>query len=196
MGISKEELLSKIKRWYNGYSWDGKSAVYNPFSTLSFFDKKEFTGYWFETGTPTFLIEQIKKKNDLKSLSEPRVVNSGILRGNNSDYININTETLLFQTGYLTVKKKDSSEDGVLYTLDFPNKEVKDSFLTILVAEYAGKSQIDVFGLNIRIQKALIGENAKELQEALKELYANAIYDKKGRDKRCLCLQCVCQVLK
>jgi hypothetical protein len=67
MEIPKEELLSAIKYWYNGYSWDGKTSVYNPFSTLLFFDKKEFSGYWFETGTPTFLIKQIEKEGDLKT---------------------------------------------------------------------------------------------------------------------------------
>ncbi|MDR3124999.1 MAG: ATP-binding protein [Endomicrobium sp.] len=177
MAISKEELLREIKYWYNGYSWDGKERVYNPFSTLKFFDNKEFEGYWFETGTPTFLIEQIKKKDDLESLSEARVVSSGILRGNSSDYANINNTALLFQTGYLTIKKKERSDDGILYTIDFPNKEVKDSFLMILVSEYVGKSQIEVFNLNVRIQKALISKKEEELQEALRELYANAVYD-------------------
>ncbi|MDR1418550.1 MAG: ATP-binding protein, partial [Endomicrobium sp.] len=177
MGISKEELLSKIKHWYNGYSWDGKSFVYNPFSTLMFFDKKEFIGYWYKTGTPIFLIEQIKKKSDIDKFRGEVLVSSQLLEGNSSDYSNIESVTLLFQTGYLTVKKKESNEDGVVHTLDFPNKEVKDSFLTILVSEYAGKNQVDVFGLNIRIQKALKSKNAKDLQEALKELYANAIYD-------------------
>ncbi|MDR2086931.1 MAG: AAA family ATPase, partial [Dysgonamonadaceae bacterium] len=63
--MSKNELLEEIKKWYNGYSWDGKTPVYNPFSTLLFFNNKEFDNYWFRTGTPTFLIELLKKRNQL-----------------------------------------------------------------------------------------------------------------------------------
>jgi hypothetical protein len=53
--MNREELLKLIRVRYNGYSWDGNTSVYNPFSTLLFFDKKEFANYWFRTGTPTFL---------------------------------------------------------------------------------------------------------------------------------------------
>jgi hypothetical protein len=98
MELIIEELLSEIKRWYNGYSWDGKTSVYNPFSTLMFFNKKEFSEHWFNTGTPTFLIEQIKKKNDLEAFAESREVGMNSLRGDGSD--NIETTALLFQTGY------------------------------------------------------------------------------------------------
>ena len=84
---------------------------------------------------------------------------------------------LLFQTGYLTIKKEMIVNDVSLYELDFPNREVKDSFLMILVSEYADKSQIEIFDLNIRIHKALISKDEKGLQEALKELCANAVYD-------------------
>ena len=58
---SEQELKDKIRKWYNGYSWDTRISVYNPFSLLSFFDKSEFNNYWFETGTPTFLINQMQK---------------------------------------------------------------------------------------------------------------------------------------
>jgi hypothetical protein len=127
--ITIKEMLSEIKRWYNGYSWDGKTFVYNPFSTLSFFRKKEFENYWFETGTPTFLIEQIRKRDDLEPLVEERVVDASSLRGRDDNKIgNIG---LLFQTGYLTIKKKELGEDNTPeYTLDFPNMEVRKAFLT------------------------------------------------------------------
>ncbi|MDR2398851.1 MAG: AAA family ATPase [Endomicrobium sp.] len=87
MVISKEELLSKIKYWYNGYSWDGKEFVYNPFSMLMFFEKKEIESYWFATGTQTFLIEQIKKKDDLELLIEVKVVDSSSLMGRDESNI-------------------------------------------------------------------------------------------------------------
>ena len=63
MGQKKEELLSRIKNFYNGYSWDGNITVYNPFSLLNFFDDKQFINYWFNTATPTFLIQYYSKQN-------------------------------------------------------------------------------------------------------------------------------------
>jgi hypothetical protein len=105
MEMTREEVLSEIKRWYDGYSWDGKVFVYNPFSTLSFFRKKEFEGYWFETGTPTFLIEQIREREDLELFIGPKVVDSNSLRRRGDT--NIENIALMFQTGYLTVKKKN-----------------------------------------------------------------------------------------
>ncbi|MDR2066748.1 MAG: AAA family ATPase [Endomicrobium sp.] len=131
MGKSKEELLSKIKHWYNGYSWDGKTFVYNPFSTLKLFYSKEFHEYWFNTGTPTFLIEQIKKKDDLELFAEQQRVREEGLSGFAAE--EVETSALLFQTGYLTIKKKEATEMEVSYTIGFPNFEVKTAFLTSLL---------------------------------------------------------------
>uniref|UniRef100_UPI000A685B45 AAA family ATPase n=1 Tax=Candidatus Symbiothrix dinenymphae TaxID=467085 RepID=UPI000A685B45 len=61
LAMTREDLLAKIRKWYDGYSWDGKTSVYNPFSTLPFFKKKTFSNYWFVTGTPTFVINRLKK---------------------------------------------------------------------------------------------------------------------------------------
>lgn len=72
LGLDREELLGKVKEWYNGYSWDGKTFVYNPFSVLSFFQKSDFQNFWFSTGTPTFLIQQLTSKNSYQ-LGEPEV---------------------------------------------------------------------------------------------------------------------------
>ena len=128
--LTYEETISAIKRWYNGYSWDGKTSVYNPFSTLLFFHDKKFSNYWFKTGTPTFLIDQIKDK-DLKSFEQKQKVTEYMLSNFNEKSIDITG--LLFQTGYLTIKKEMIVNDVSLYELDFPNREVKDSFLMILV---------------------------------------------------------------
>jgi hypothetical protein len=129
--------------------------VYNPFSTLSFFDNKRFEGCWFSTGTPTFLIEQIKKKDDLEILSELRIINSWILRWNNSDYASINSETLLFQIGYLTIKEEKIEEDESEYTIDFPNYEVKSAFLGNLLEAYSKKGISEVQTLRTKLIKAL-----------------------------------------
>jgi Holliday junction resolvase-like predicted endonuclease len=177
MAISKEELLSKIKYWYNGYSWDGKTFMYNPFSTLSFFDNKRFEGYWFNTGTPTFLIEQIRKRDSFESFTNPISVVRAALSGFSFEYETLETTGLLFQTGYLTIKEEEETKRGSLYTIDFPNFEVKDAFLTSLIKAYTDKSIQAVYNLNDRIYEAIIGKDAEKLHDNLTELYASIPYD-------------------
>lgn len=64
LGMEKGELLENIKNWYNGYSWDGKETVYNPFSLLSFMKEEAFRNFWFSTGSPSFLVKLLKKKRE------------------------------------------------------------------------------------------------------------------------------------
>jgi Holliday junction resolvase-like predicted endonuclease len=176
MRIPKGELLSEIKYWYNGYSWDGKTFVYNPFSTLLFFDNKRFSDYWYGTGTPTFLIEQIKKKNDLESFTQSREVGMGSLKGDGSD--KIETTALLFQTGYLTIKKEEIGEDRIpRYRLDLPNIEVKNAFLSSLMKEYALRDLEEINGINRKIARGLKERREEDLQKGLVELFANIAYD-------------------
>ena len=127
--IPSAELLKKMKEWYNGYSWDTRKYVYNPFSILKFFANRKFSNFWYATGTPTFLIKLLRKRNFYKFED---------LRGP-SHYFetytidNLQTVALLFQTGYLTLKSED---DQGIFKLDFPNKEVKDSMLINLIDSF------------------------------------------------------------
>jgi hypothetical protein len=175
MDTTKGEVLLAIKRWYNGYSWDGKTSVYNPFSTLAFFRKKEFENYWFATGTPTFLIEQIKKKNDLRVFIKPKIVDSSSLRGRGDT--KIEDIALLFQTGYLTIRKKELENNRAQYTLDFPNMEVREAFIGNLLEEYTEKEYPEVQDINKRLEKALRDRDEKGLQRSIVELFANIAYD-------------------
>ena len=133
--ISRSELLTLMKEWYDGYSWDGATYVYNPFGTLSFLDNCFFKNYWFSTGTPTFLLEQMKKHGQfvLSTLK----VDSTFFEKYDLEDIDINL--LLFQTGYLTVLKTNPLTDE--FWLDFPNKEVHDSFYRFLIGELTRRSQ-------------------------------------------------------
>jgi Holliday junction resolvase-like predicted endonuclease len=176
MGISRAELLSKIKHWYNGYSCDGKTFVYNPFSTLAFFKSKEFTGYWFETGSPTFLIEQVEKMGEIEYLVKEQRVSQEVLKGPGDE--EMEPTSLLFQTGYLTIKGKEERRKGsYAYKLEFPNYEVKRAFLTKLVAVCARKTQKDTEGIRDKIKEAIKKEEREKLEESLRELYANIPYD-------------------
>jgi Holliday junction resolvase-like predicted endonuclease len=172
---SEDKLLSEIKRWYNGYSWDGKEFVYNPFSTLKFFDSKEFAGHWYETGTPTFLIKQVEKMEELSSLVKPQRVSSEVLKG--ADNEEMDAISLMFQTGYLTVKGKAITERGPVYTVDFPNYEVKSAFLTRLMAVSARKTQREAESIRDKIYAAMEAKDAIKLQEGLSELFAGIPYE-------------------
>jgi hypothetical protein len=119
--------VGKMKRWYNGYSWGGSDRVYNPFSILLFFKEgQQYQNYWFETGTPTFLVKEMKQKQyyDIEGTQASSADLS------NFDIERLNPLTVLFQTGYLTIQKY--VEEDLLYTLDYPNLEVKHSLQQIL----------------------------------------------------------------
>ncbi len=123
-----EELAKRLKVWYNGYSWDAEIYVYNPFSILNFFKKGEFQNFWFETGTPTFLVN-ILKEHFYYEFDEEEV---GATAFNSYDIDNLDIIPLLFQTGYLTIKEKNRN----LYTLGYPNQEVKESMLQHLISAF------------------------------------------------------------
>ena len=135
-GITKEEFLSQIKSWYNGYTWDMKTKLYNPFSLLLFFSNQgEFGNYWFQTGTPYFLIKELRKHRmyNIEKIETTATVLTSF------DAQNLNTTCLLFQTGYLTLSSYD--RDFGIYTLDFPNREVRHSLLQYLMESYRSNNE-------------------------------------------------------
>ncbi len=135
--MNRQQLLDHIRMWYNGYSWDGRERVYNPFSILQLFDHRTFQDYWFKTGTPTFLIDQLKEQqvftlNNLK-VSETLM--------ESFDLENLDVRALLFQTGYSTIRHIDT-EWGI-YTLDYPNREVEQAMHNHLIGALAGRRSAD-----------------------------------------------------
>jgi hypothetical protein len=169
-GMSKPALLDKIRYWYNGYSWDGTTAVYNPFSTLQFFDKMQFQNFWFRTGTPTFLIETIKKRNGLKPVLEPVTVDSAFFEG--FDYTVISETQLLFQTGYLTVKDRKIIDLIPQYTLDIPNNEVRKALFDYLLTAYSNYPLEQTYDLRRRMHEQLLQCNTAALEQSLREMLA------------------------
>src|SRR5690606_29601698 len=102
IGILKQEnpdILRDIKNWYNGYSWDVKTRVYNPFSLLNFMAEPSFRNYWFATGTPSFLVNGIRTKGEYDFEN----VSSSENQLGSFDPSNMLSIPLLFQTGYLTI---------------------------------------------------------------------------------------------
>ena len=129
--ITKEVFLDNIKSWYNGYTWDLKTKMYNPFSLLLFFSNNgQFNNYWFDTGMPYFLVSELRKHR-LYNISKLETTASVLT---SFEAQNLDTTCLLFQTGYLTLTDRD--EETGLYTLDFPNKEVRHSLTQYIMSSY------------------------------------------------------------
>ncbi len=130
----KEELLKEIEKWYNGYCFSKKCvSVYNPFSLLLLFDNNEFDNFWFETGTPTFLVKLIKDETFDVSMFEDLWVGDAAFSSYEIESLDI--IPLLVQTGYLTIK--DYNPKRRLYKLYYPNYEVEESFTEVLLKEYS-----------------------------------------------------------
>ncbi len=125
--------LSEIRHWYNGYNFLGE-PVYNPFDILLFLDSGLFRPYWFETGTPSFLIKLLLEKRFLIPCLEDLEAGETILSSFDVDYIE--PEPLLFQTGYLTIKEVKRLGPRTFYRLGYPNLEVKMSFTDYLLNWY------------------------------------------------------------
>ncbi|WP_237698643.1 MULTISPECIES: ATP-binding protein [unclassified Hydrogenobaculum] len=163
----------KIKVWYNGYAWLGES-VYNPFDILLLFDKKMFKPYWFETGTPTFLIKMFMKNRYYIPELENLEVGDEIL--SNLDVDNIRVENLLFQAGYLTIKEFKTKGNKNLYTLSFPNLEVKmsfnDFFLGYVIENISLKDKTE-----IGLIEAFENRQVEKLKDILHRFFASIPHD-------------------
>jgi hypothetical protein len=123
----KDVDLEKVRQWYNGYNWLGEE-VYNPFDILLFLKSKDFSNYWFETGTPSFLIKLLLSGQYRIPEIENLSAGEEIIGSFDVEYIT--AETLLFQTGYLTIADFEQIGSFRRYTLTYPNMEVKSSLTT------------------------------------------------------------------
>jgi hypothetical protein len=165
--------LEQLKRWYDGYSFL-KDNVYNPFNILLFI-KNEFLfdNYWFNTGTPNFLLQLFKKENyNLAKFENMRVQKSLI---DTFDIENINLETVMFQSGYLTIREMIQRRGRIEYILSYPNLETKMSFndyiLSYFVPRHSQKNEIRNGLIDI-----LEVANLNNLEQVLKSLFASIAY--------------------
>ena len=115
----------QIRDWYKGYNWRGAEKMYNPFDILLLLRHRTFAAHWFETGTPTFLVETLFRRR-ISSLSLDGMLTSSELLSS-FDVDAIATEALLFQTGYLTIKDVRDRGGVRRYRLGYPNREVRQS---------------------------------------------------------------------
>ena len=133
-GKTREETLEELRINYDGYHFEENSVgIYNPFSVLNTFAKLKYDSYWFETGTPTFLVELLKLHHyQLENLTKEQISADVI---NSVDSMSTNPIPVIYQSGYLTIKGYD--ERFKKYKLGFPNKEVEEGFLNFLLPFYS-----------------------------------------------------------
>jgi len=160
----------EVKRWYNGYNWTGPESVYNPYDILLFLDKgKLFSNYWFETGSPTFLVELFRKNQyflpDLENIEVfQRTLNS-------FEIDSLDPVTLLFQAGYLTIEKTFIEREKLVYRLRMPNQEVRLALNEYFIQDYTGisvhlKNKQDV------LYDALSVGNLSSFEQHIRSLFA------------------------
>ena len=140
--VTKDQIFEEVREWYNGYRFSDKIAsVYNPYSTLRFLSAGKPESYWYSTGTPSFLIDLVKKyPQSVIPLKGTAALKSTLSDISKLDRINL--PALMFQTGYLTIKDYNPNEDS--YSLDFPNREVKEAFFNSLLQEFTEVDPLEV----------------------------------------------------
>ena len=153
--LSHAECLDELKRQYDGYRFHPEAeGVYNPYSLLKCFFSKDFGNYWFETGTPTFLIKRLREDRfDVRRFTNQTIFASeSTLKDYTGD--TLDPIPLLYQTGYLTISDYDAKRKR--YTLSFPNEEVRYGFLESLMLSYVPKATagngLDIFTLDEAVE--------------------------------------------
>lgn len=139
-GMTYENFRNKLKEYYDGYHFTPNSiGIYNPFSLLNAMERKQFGNYWFETGTPTYLVELLKKHEyDLERMAYEET-DTQVLDSIDSE--STNPIPVIYQSGYLTIKSYDERFD--IYTLGFPNREVEEGFVRFLLPFYANTNKVE-----------------------------------------------------
>ena len=176
--LSVDECFKRLKDRYDGYHFSEDSVgMYNPFSLLNTFSSNKFTDYWFETGTPTMLVNVMKQTAfDITTLSDNVEVASDDLSGM-QDIVN-SPIPLFFQTGYLTIKDYDPEFN--IYTLGFPNDEVKSGFLKFIFSYYVPVNPAEGNTTTAKLAKALRTGTPDVFMRTLEALFANATYQIQG----------------
>jgi len=168
------DLRGEILTWYDGYSWDGKTRVINPFSLLSFFSQERFANFWYASGTPKFLIDIIKKDPAVyTSLKNTKITE---LMLDTSGIEVIEPELMFFQTGYLTIKSLLPVKGAAVYQLDMPNFEVSEAFNLQIISAFTKKRQARVKEAQLGMDDALQRGDTQKILEILRSLFASIPY--------------------
>ena len=173
--ITPDEAFAELKKRYDGYHFAKVSAdIYNPFSVLRTFGSLDFAYYWFETGTPTFLVKALRNQNyDIRKFEDDVIISADSIMDYRVE--NKNLTPLLYQTGYLTIKKYEQKKDA--FVLGFPNEEVKYGFLKELLPTFVlDPIQTGNFSVIEFIQQIEDGD-IEDFMTSLKAFFAAIPYD-------------------
>lgn len=175
-GDTEEETLNKLKIRYDGYHFEENTVgIYNPFSVLNTLAKLRYKDYWFETGTPTFLVDLLKMHNyRLLDITREKVSGDVI---NSIDSMSTNPIPVIYQSGYLTIKGYD--ERFKKYRLGFPNKEVEEGFLNFLLPLYTSAGNNSPFMVDEFVQDVESG-NPERFMQRMKAFFADTSYQVVG----------------
>jgi hypothetical protein len=168
----KDVDKAKLKEWYNGYNFLGES-VYNPFNIINFIQNRcKYKNYWFESGTPTFLVKLLQKKN--YSIPNLENVKVGEELANSFDIEKLSLETVLFQAGYLTIESAQESFRGYNYKLKVPNREVQMTLNSLFIDYLTDDSYY--LQKQESIYEAFLTKNFESLKTTLISLFAQIPY--------------------
>ncbi len=168
----QDRVKEQLAQWYDGYRFSARDVrVYNPFSILNAFGDRALGNYWFRTGTPTFLVDLLKEKRYDLSRLDGLQTGSSIFTAFEID--RLSPEALLFQTGYLTIK----DVDGRLYTLGYPNQEVKTAFTESLLFAWMEGAEEKISSHVLRLSRYLRDEDWESFFVAVKAIFASIPYD-------------------
>ncbi|MBQ7350343.1 MAG: ATP-binding protein [Bacteroides sp.] len=174
-----EEMRSQLKERYDGYHFSGKSAdIYNPFSILKAFAQKEIKDYWFESGTPTYLIRQIKHfQTDIPSLDHIEAAAPDFDRPTETMS---NVIPLLYQSGYITIRKYDRQWEK--YTLGIPNNEIRVGLTENLLPDYAYRDDYKNSSFVMRFCETVYNGDLEKAMVALRAYLAGIPYPEGGKE--------------
>ncbi|MCP4108527.1 MAG: ATP-binding protein [Desulfobacteraceae bacterium] len=171
-GCPREQIISELRHRYNGYRFSKKNIkVYNPFSVLKAFAESDFGNYWFETGTPSFLVNLLREKHYHLPEIEKMEVAEQVFSTYDIDCLK--PEALLFQTGYVTIQ--DIQDD--IYTLGYPNEEVKNAFLKYLLFSFTQDISGTEASRFLRISGYLRKEDFESFFETVTAIFASIPYN-------------------
>ncbi len=171
---SYDDALDNMRSWYNGYQFSIKAAkVYNPFSVLYFLDKGELENYWFETGTPSFLVNLIKTyQYPVQNLSGAQL---NTLDMGTFEIGKLPIVPIFFQSGYLTITDYDPNTKN--YTLDYPNREVEASFLSYFLNDTTSIPIASVTNYVFKLTQAIENNNINQFCSLLQQFLSTIPYD-------------------
>ena len=180
--LTQDECYERLRRDFDGYHFSkyAKEGMYNPFSVLNTLSSQVFNDYWFETGTPSFLVYQLKKTcYPLENMTTEEVSTDTL---NSIDVMDENPLPLLYQSGYLTLKSYDKEFDS--YILGFPNCEVEQGFIKYLVPFYTPKTdQKSTFAISQFVKDVRSGD-AEGFMHRLQDFFANGDYQVVGNTEK------------